>query len=220
MNTPDTNPTDPAASSIIALAESLPAPKAPAGRGVQARKARAPRESKVLSKGARLDQFSAEVRRTAACVLEVLAGVRTPQEAAVALNLTLPTYYNLEVRALRGLIAGCGPVIPGGSMVLTNKLKGAQQRVIRLEVQVQRYQALLRAAQRQVGLAAPAGPAGASGEKTSAKGGAASTKRGGKRRRRPTARGLRAAAAMRAQPVSPTHTTPPAGEPTPPSAAV
>jgi hypothetical protein len=129
-----------------------------------------------------VEEFEPKVRQTAAYVLEVLAGVRTPEDAAHALQFSLPTYYNVEMRALRGLIAGCGPAMPGRTMVMANKLKGAEHRIAQLEQQVQRYQALLRAAQRGVGIAAPE---------------PAPPKVAGKRRRKPRARALRAAAAIR-----------------------
>src|SRR5436190_1278627 len=45
--------------------------------------------------------------QVAACVLEVLAGVRTPAEAAGELGVSLPRYYQLEQRALQGLVQGC-----------------------------------------------------------------------------------------------------------------
>ena len=52
---------------------------------------------------------SREAKRLAAAILEVLAGVRTPAEAAQALSIPLPRYYHLEVRALHGLLTGCEP---------------------------------------------------------------------------------------------------------------
>jgi hypothetical protein len=42
-------------------------------------------------------------------ILEVLAGLRTPAEAAQSLQISLPRYYVLETRALEGLVAGCEP---------------------------------------------------------------------------------------------------------------
>ena len=51
-----------------------------------------------------------ESRRQAAAILEVLAGVGTPTDAAKALSLSLVSYYKLEARALRGLVLGCQPV--------------------------------------------------------------------------------------------------------------
>jgi len=58
--------------------------------------------------GAALGQeHSREVQRLAAAILEVLAGARTPAQAASALNVSLPRYYQVEARALRGLVAAC-----------------------------------------------------------------------------------------------------------------
>ena len=46
-------------------------------------------------------------RRLAAVILDVLAGSRTPPQAAEALGVSLPRYYQLEARALGGLVAAC-----------------------------------------------------------------------------------------------------------------
>src|SRR5712691_12970934 len=69
--------------------------------------------------GVRLGQDdSAEARKRAALILEVLAGVRTPAQAATALGVSLPGYYQWESRGLRGLLAGCEskPRGPGRSL--------------------------------------------------------------------------------------------------------
>ena len=50
---------------------------------------------------------SREARQLAAVILDVLAGSRTPQQAADTLSLSLPRYYQLEARALAGLIDAC-----------------------------------------------------------------------------------------------------------------
>ena len=42
-------------------------------------------------------------------MLEVLAGVRTPPQAATAIGLSLAGYYQLEARALHGLLEACVP---------------------------------------------------------------------------------------------------------------
>src|ERR1700728_2859145 len=52
-------------------------------------------------------EASAEAKRIAAAVLEVLAGTRGPCEAASVLGISLARYYQLETRALAGLVAGC-----------------------------------------------------------------------------------------------------------------
>lgn len=47
-------------------------------------------------------QATSDARRRAAAVLEVLAGARTPTQAAEALGVSLPRYYLLEQRAIGG----------------------------------------------------------------------------------------------------------------------
>ena len=51
-----------------------------------------------------------EAQRLAATILEVLAGVSTPTQAAETLSISLPRYYQLEARALEGLVAALTPV--------------------------------------------------------------------------------------------------------------
>ena len=53
-----------------------------------------------------------EAQRLAAAILEVLAGVRSPPAASELLGISLPRYYQLEARALEGLVAALGPLIP------------------------------------------------------------------------------------------------------------
>ena len=148
-----------------------------------------PKRTKLLEQDLALDQVTPEARRQAACVLEVLAGLRTPEQAAQALGLSLPTYYNLESRAMRGLIHGCTPTPPGRTMVLLKQVRGLELKCAALEKQLGRYQALLRNAQR--GLLPP--PVGAKPGPT------------GRRKRRPVARALRTIEVLRrdqAQPSS------------------
>lgn len=122
-----------------------------------------------------LAQLTPESRKHAACVLEVLAGLRSPEQAALALGVSLPSYFHLETRALRGLVHGCTPTPPGRTMVLLKQVRGLEAKCAALEKQVGRYQALLRNAQRSAGLlTAPAQP-----------------KANGKRRRKPAVRALR-----------------------------
>src|SRR5260221_13686581 len=52
---------------------------------------------------------SATARKQAAAILEVLAGARTTGQAAEALGVSLPRYYQLEQRALEGLLSACEP---------------------------------------------------------------------------------------------------------------
>lgn len=134
--------------------------------------------------GLRLEQSSSSGRRQAAAVLEVLAGVRSPAEAAKALALSLPAYYKLEIRALAGLVNGCQPLPRGRQPSPEVELRQKEKECRRLRQELQRYQALARSAQRTVGLAAPAVPA----EKTDAR---------GRKKRRPAVRALKAARMLR-----------------------
>jgi len=123
-----------------------------------------------------------DARRQAAAILEVLAGARTPGEAAAALGVCLPRYYQLETRALEGLVAACQPLPKGRQADPAKQAQALDKEMERLRRELGRHQALVRAAQRTVGLAAaPAAPA-----KPGAK----------KPRRRRLARALRAAAQL------------------------
>ena len=76
-------------------------------RPVAAREPSGPRARRGM--GLKLGKTTAESRQQAAAVLDVLAGVRTPADAAKALSLSLPAYYKLESRALESLVQGCQP---------------------------------------------------------------------------------------------------------------
>jgi hypothetical protein len=107
-----------------------------------------------------------DARLSAAAVLEVLAGARTPAEAATALGLSLPRYYQVEAQALRGLVAACEPRPRGRQPSPAKEVAALHQENQRLRRDVARQQALVRAARRAVGLGAPpAVPAKAAGKK-------------------------------------------------------
>jgi hypothetical protein len=125
---------------------------------------------------------SRDARRLAAAILEVLAGVRTPTDAATALALSLPRYYQLESQALRGLLAACEPRPRGRSPDVERELTELRQQQVRLQREVARQQTLTRLAQRTIGLAPPAP--------------AAAVPAGKRKQRRPTARALRVAARL------------------------
>jgi len=129
---------------------------------------------------------SVAARRQAAVILEVLAGVRTPAQAAQALAVSLPRYYQLEARALAGLVEGCAGRPPGRQPGADREVEALRRERGRLERALARQQALVRLVQRSVGVAAV--PAGGGKEA------------GKKRRRRPAVRALRAAARLRAEP--------------------
>jgi len=132
-------------------------------------------------------QASRDARRTAAAVLEVLAGVRSPNEAAEALGVSPPRYYTLEARALEGLVTACEPRPRGPSPSPQKQIDDLEKQVAQLQRDLARMQALARTAQRTIGLAA----VNRSKPKASDNGnGDGKTKR---RRRKPAVRALKAA---------------------------
>jgi hypothetical protein len=145
--------------------------------------AAAPKRTKTRAGGpAAVVSGSSLAKRTAAAILEVLAGVRSPAEAAQALGLAVPKYYHLENRALQGLVTACEPRRLGRVVTPASQLVQLQRAHERLQRDHARQQALLRAAQRALGLPPPPPPA----------------KHPAKRKRRPSARALMAAARLQA----------------------
>ena len=137
---------------------------------------------KLLDKELQIQQVDLRARRQAAIVLEVLAGLRTPQQAAAGLAISLPTYFNLETRALRGLVGACTFGSVGRQRSLAPQLRETQMKLALQEQQLQRYQALLRSAQRGIGLP----PVSSSAPRAGGKG----------RHKKPAVRALRAIAAL------------------------
>jgi hypothetical protein len=143
-----------------------------------------PRQAAKKSLG--LQGGSSEANRLAVVILEVLAGVRTPTDAAGTLGVTLPRYYQLESRALLGLVAALEPRPIG-------KQPSAEGRIARLEKALRdanreslRQQALVRAAQRSLGIKPSPAIDGKSCERDAK----------GRKKRRPTVRALKAAKAL------------------------
>ena len=129
---------------------------------------------------------TADANRLAVVILEVLAGMRTPTDAAAALAISLPRYYQLETRALEGLVVALEPRPMG-------KQPSPESRIVQLEKERDearresaRQQALVRVAQRSLGIKPPAVEA-------------KQATRVGRRRRRPAVRALKAAQALRKQ---------------------
>jgi hypothetical protein len=111
---------------------------------------------KVRRRGMAIPQGGREASRLAACVLEVLAGLRTPTEAAQELGVSLPRYYQLEQRALQGLVAGCTPARRGRTISPESENARLRRDNERLTRECQRQQALVRLARQAAGLANPA----------------------------------------------------------------
>src|SRR5580658_649043 len=92
------------------------------------------RRQKRTTGGVSLGQDSSrEAKRLAAAILEVLAGGRTPTQAAQALSVSLPRYYQVEARGLRGLLTACEPRPRGRQSNLNAEVAGLRQHNERLQ---------------------------------------------------------------------------------------
>src|SRR5262245_32178030 len=126
----------------------------------------------------------AAARRWAGAILEVSAGLRTPLQAAQAVGVSLPRYYQVEAAGLQGLLLACEPKPRGRQANPLTEVTVLRKQTERLQRDLARQQSLVRLAQRAVGLSAPTKVA----------------KVGGKRRpRKPVARALTVAARLRAE---------------------
>src|ERR1043166_8984930 len=93
-----------------------------------------------------------EARQRAAAILEVLAGARTPTDAAGALGMSLQRYYLLEDKALAGLLRACERQPRGPRTDSARHCKTLERECERWRCECTRLQALVRAAQRGIGL--------------------------------------------------------------------
>lgn len=110
---------------------------------------RSPKDGPMIHGGTR------DARKTAAVILEVLTGLVRPQDGATAVGVSVNRYYQMERRALEGMVKGCEPKPMGKRRkpeVLEAELKG---RIRRLENEVARHQAIARAAQKAMGILPP-----------------------------------------------------------------
>jgi hypothetical protein len=137
------------------------------------------------------EPISREAQRCAAAILEVLAGMRTPMDAAAAMGVSVPRYYLWEQRALEGFVAACQPRGSGKIASSRCQILALEKEVARLTQECARQHALVRAAQRTIGLAPPPAPKPATKATSKATGKRA-------RKRRPAVRALKAVTALRA----------------------
>lgn len=131
-------------------------------------------------------------QRLAATILEVLAGVCSPPEAAQALSISLPRYYQLEARALEGLVGALGPRPKGKQPSLENRVKILEQQLDSARRQCARQEALVRVTRRTFGLAVAAQPKSAPLARDPL----------GRKKRQPVVRALKAARVLQAQAVA------------------
>lgn len=145
----------------------------------------------VRPKGPPPPEGSREAKKVAAAILEVLGGMLRPLDAATSLGVTLPRYYQLESRALEGLVRACEPRSKGRGPSKNQplrELEGLREQVKKLQHEGARYAALLRASQRAAGLPVP--PPKAKPEK------------GKRQKRTPTVRALLAVRRMKSEDVA------------------
>lgn len=138
---------------------------------------------------------SSPARRQAAVILEVLAGVRRPSDAAQALGISVPRYYQVERRALVGLIAACEPAPRGPRQEHARRIAALEREKLRLQRECDRQQALVRATQRSLGLAPPTAVRPPAKDPAGKKEGGPARRR---RNRRPMVRALQAARSLQA----------------------
>lgn len=135
---------------------------------------------------------TSDAQRRAAVILEVLAGIRTAQQAAQVLKISVNHYYLLERKALGGLVAACEPAPRRGPRPdAQRQLEQLQRELARVQQECQRQAALVRATQRAVGV-----PVTAEAD-SAARGKARRAGNGKARRRRREPRAARAARALR-----------------------
>ena len=125
---------------------------------------------------------SREAKRLAAVLLDVLAGARTPLQAAETLGVSLPRYYQLEDRGLTGFVAACATRPRGRQPTAATDVQRLTKENERLKRELGRYQSLVRLTQRTVGVPPPPTPVKATGKR---------------RKRKPTVRALRRADRLR-----------------------
>jgi hypothetical protein len=152
---------------------------------------------------------SAEARRRAAMILEVLAGILGPTEASQTLGVGVQHYYQLERRALRGLVQGCEPQPKGRrGPGLEEQLAAAQQELADCRRECLRQAALVRITQRAIGVSTTEAPAPRSDGAAKKPAGKVSRGRAAtrsakptrsRRRRTPAVRALRAVQALRGE---------------------
>jgi len=102
-----------------------------------------------------LPEAGKDAKRLAAVILEVWAGVRTPLQAAEALGVSLPRYYQVEANGLNGLVAACMPKPKGRQANPAREATALRRDNERLRRELGRQQALVRLTQRGLGVTPP-----------------------------------------------------------------
>jgi hypothetical protein len=154
-------------------------------------KSRGPKTPPKKGGFTRLQRAPSEAQRYGMVILEVLAGACTPAEAATRLGISVPRYYQLEARAVEGLVCACQPKPIGKQPSPDTRLAALEKQLRQAQRECARQQALVRTTQRSASLSLPPPPAAAKP--------AAKPPRGTRRQRRPTVRALKAVTMLQHQ---------------------
>ncbi|MDX1648691.1 MAG: helix-turn-helix domain-containing protein [Myxococcota bacterium] len=95
---------------------------------------------------------SKPAKQALVAILEALSGTVGTGEAAERLGISLSRYYQLETRALQGMLASLEPRPRGRRKTAQGEISALQAEKKELEKELRRHRSLLRAAQRSVGL--------------------------------------------------------------------
>jgi len=95
---------------------------------------------------------SKRARQITVALLETLSGELGPSEAAERLQISLSRYYQLETRALKGMLTAVEPKARGPQKTPQREIDALKAENAEIRKELRRHQALLRAAQRSVGL--------------------------------------------------------------------
>ncbi|MHC4931801.1 MAG: hypothetical protein ACYTGV_06385 [Planctomycetota bacterium] len=109
----------------------------------------------AAKKGASPIPGSRKARQLAAAVLSVLAGEKTTSQASAMMKISLPRYYQLETRALEGMVKALEPRPAGGQKTPESEIRALTKENQRIRRELTRVQALVRAAHRSLGLRDP-----------------------------------------------------------------
>jgi len=107
---------------------------------------------------------SQQAKRAMVVILEALAGSSGTTEAAERLSISLSRYYQLETRALQGMMTALEPKPRGPRKTPDGEIRALRAEKQAVERELRRARSLLRAASRSVGVK-PAGKRAASKKK-------------------------------------------------------
>lgn len=112
-----------------------------------------PKRARTRPTGPQAVKGSPTAMKQAVAILETLSGIVSPAEASEGLGISVNRYYQLETRALQGLVAAMEPRPRGRSPTPERERDRLRAENQRLKQDLLRYQALARTAQRTIGLA-------------------------------------------------------------------